>query len=58
MDDLFSKFAGGCDCASKCFEEKRACGAFWTVFGGSVCDCASARELFAVIDKGGDLGEH
>ena len=47
VDDFLGESAGGCDCAAGGDEDGEARGAFRAVFGGGVCDCVGAGELFA-----------
>ena len=52
VDDFLGELAGRFDCIARGVEEKESFGAFWTVFGSGVCDCASVGELFAVAVAG------
>lgn len=52
LDDFLGEFAGGFDCASGGTENEEYEGAFWAVFGGGVCDCVGAGELFAAVVAG------
>lgn len=52
MDNFLGEFAGGFDRASGGVEDEKYEGAFWAVFGGSVCDCVGVGELFAAVVAG------
>ena len=52
LDDFLGEFARGRDCFAECTEKEGACGAFRAVFGGGVCDCVGAGELFAAVVAG------
>lgn len=61
VDDFLGESAGGCDCAAGGNEDREARGALWAVFGGGVCDCVGAGELFAAaigvnLRGGGECG--
>ena len=47
VDDFLGESAGGRDCTAGGDEDREARGAFRAVFGGGVCDCVGAGELFA-----------